>query len=61
MAGLADRNAHIRGIAPHRDAEQFAIDLAVVVLDHDDRADRDGTIVENGHIEQRMQLMMYGR
>ena len=61
MPGFADRNAHIRGIAAHYDAQHLAIDLAIVVLDGDDRADRDGPIVESGHIEQRMQLMMYGR
>ena len=61
MPGFADRNAHIRGIAPHRDAQQFAIDLAIVVLDRDDRTDRDGAIVERGHNKQRMELKMYGR
>ena len=61
MPELADRNAHIRGIAPYRDAQQLAIDLAIVVSDGDDRADRDGPIVESGHIDQRMGLMMYGR
>lgn len=61
MPGLADRNAHIRGNAPHRDAQQLAIDLATVVADGDDRADRDGAIVERRHDEQRIELMMYGR
>ena len=61
MPGFADRNTHIRGIAPHRDTQQLAIDLAIVVADRDDRADRDRAIVENRHIKQRMELMMYGR
>ncbi len=52
MPGLADRNAHIRGNAPHRDAQQLAIDLATVVEGGDDRADRDGAIVESRHDEQ---------
>ena len=61
MPGLADRNAHIRGNAPHRDAEQLAIDLAAVVANDDDRADRDGAIVGRRHDEERIELMMYGR
>ena len=61
MPGFADRNPHIRGITPHRDAQQFAIDLAIVVLDADDRADRHGAIVQSSHNKQRMELMMYGR
>ncbi len=61
MPGLADRNAHIRGNAPHRDAQQLAIDLATVVEGGDDRADRDGAIVESRHDEQAIELMMYGR
>ena len=61
MPGFADWNAHIRGIASHRDAQQLAIDLAIVVPDSDDRADRDGSIVESGHDEQPTELMMYGR
>lgn len=61
MPGFADRNAHIRGIASHRDAQQLAIDLAIVVPDGDDRADRDGSIVESGHNKQPTELMMYGR
>ena len=50
MPGFADRNAHIRGI-----------DVAIVVSDGDDRADRDGAILESGHNDQPMELMMYGR
>ena len=61
MPGFADRNAHIRGIAPHRNAQQLAIDVAIVVSDGDDRADRDGSILESGHNDQPMELMMYGR
>jgi hypothetical protein len=61
MPKFADRNAHIRGIAPHRNAQQLAIDLAIVVPDGDDRADRDGSILESGHNDQPMELMMYGR
>ena len=61
MPGLADRNAHVRGNAPHRDAQQLAIDLATVVEGSDDRAYRDGAIVESRHDEQRIEPMMYGR
>jgi|RhiMethySRZTD1v2_1073278.scaffolds.fasta_scaffold486022_2 hypothetical protein len=61
MPGFADRNAHIRGIAPHRNTQQLAIDLAIVVPNGDDCADRDGAILESGHNGQPMELMMYGR
>ena len=61
MPELADRNAHIRGNSSHRDAQQFAIDFAIVIVDGDDRTDRDGGIAESRHDEQRIELMMYGR
>ena len=61
MPGLGEGNAHLRGIASHRDGQQLAIDLAIVVPDRDDGADRDGSIVESGHNNQPTELMMYGR
>ena len=56
MPGFADRNALVFANTSRRDSPQFAIDLALVLLD--DRTDRDGTIVEGRRAEQRIELMM---
>ena len=58
MPDFAYRDAHVRGIAPQCQAKQFAVDLAIVVVDCDRRADRNRRIVEGRHGEHAIRPMM---
>ena len=49
MPDSAQGDAHVRGIAPQCHAKQFAVDLAIVIVDCDRRADRNRWIVEGRH------------